>query len=62
VKTTSPASFNKERIVAWICLFVAGLFEVGWAAGLKASAGFTRLACVAFIVAGIVGLKLSSEQ
>ena len=29
--------------MAWIILLVAGLFEVGWAVGLKQSAGFTRL-------------------
>lgn len=29
--------------MAWIVLFVAGLFEVGWAVGLKYTAGFTRL-------------------
>lgn len=28
--------------MAWLVLFVAGLFEVGWAFCLKASAGFTR--------------------
>ena len=28
--------------MAWIMLVVAGLLEVGWAAGLKASDGFTR--------------------
>ncbi|MBK3869537.1 quaternary ammonium compound efflux SMR transporter SugE [Pseudomonas stutzeri] len=27
---------------AWIMLVVAGLLEVGWAIGLKASEGFTR--------------------
>lgn len=27
----------------WILLFVAGLFEVGWAIGLKYTEGFTRL-------------------
>ncbi|WP_346796161.1 quaternary ammonium compound efflux SMR transporter SugE [Halomonas sp. Bachu 37] len=27
---------------AWIILVIAGLLEVGWALGLKASAGFTR--------------------
>ena len=27
----------------WILLFVAGLFEIGWAIGLKYSHGFTRL-------------------
>ena len=29
--------------MAWVILFVAGLFEVGWAVGLKSSQGFTRL-------------------
>jgi quaternary ammonium compound-resistance protein SugE len=28
--------------MAWITLFVAGLFEVGWAIGLKYTDGFTR--------------------
>ncbi len=27
----------------WLLLFVAGLFEVGWAIGLKYTQGFTRL-------------------
>lgn len=29
--------------MSWIFLFVAGLFEIGWAIGLKYSEGFTRL-------------------
>ena len=29
--------------MAWICLFVAGLFEVGWAISMKYAEGFTRL-------------------
>lgn len=29
--------------MAWIVLVVAGLFEVGWAIGLKYTDGFTRL-------------------
>lgn len=28
--------------MAWIVLFIAGLFEVGWAVGMKYSEGFTR--------------------
>jgi quaternary ammonium compound-resistance protein SugE len=28
--------------MAWIYIFVAGLFEVGWAIGLKKSDGFSR--------------------
>jgi len=27
----------------WLILFVAGLFEIGWAVGLKYTEGFTRL-------------------
>ena len=29
--------------MAWIILVLAGLFEVGWAIGLKYTEGFTRL-------------------
>ena len=28
--------------MAWLILFVAGLFEIGWAIGLKHTDGFTR--------------------
>ena len=29
--------------MAWLYLFLAGLFEVGWAIGLKYTEGFSRL-------------------
>jgi quaternary ammonium compound-resistance protein SugE len=29
--------------MSWFLLFVAGLFEIGWAVGLKYTDGFTRL-------------------
>lgn len=29
--------------MAWVILFLAGLFETGWAIGLKYTDGFTRL-------------------
>ncbi len=29
--------------MAWMALFVAGLFEIAWAVGLKYTEGFTRL-------------------
>ena len=29
--------------MAWAILIVAGLFEIGWAVGLKYTQGFTRL-------------------
>jgi quaternary ammonium compound-resistance protein SugE len=31
-----------ERFMAWFLLLVAGLFEIGWAVGLKFTEGFTR--------------------
>ncbi len=38
----------------WLILFVAGLFEIGWAVGLKYSDGFTRLVPSVLTVAAIV--------
>ena len=29
--------------MSWIVLFIAGLFEIGWAIGLKYTEGFSRL-------------------
>lgn len=29
--------------MAWVLLIIAGLFEIGWAIGLKYTDGFTRL-------------------
>lgn len=29
--------------MSWVILFIAGLFEIGWAIGLKYTDGFTRL-------------------
>ena len=36
----------KGGTMAWLILFVAGLFEIGWAVGLKYTEGFTRLGAV----------------
>jgi quaternary ammonium compound-resistance protein SugE len=45
--------------MAWGIVFVAGLFEIAWAVGLKYTAGFTRLwPSVATIVAIIASLAL----
>jgi quaternary ammonium compound-resistance protein SugE len=50
--------------MAWVVLFVAGLMEIGWAIGLKYTAGFTRpwptVATVAAMVAslGLLGIAL----
>jgi quaternary ammonium compound-resistance protein SugE len=52
--------------MAWVVLMIAGLFEVGWAIGLKYTNGFTRLvptvATVASMVVslGLIGLALKS--
>jgi quaternary ammonium compound-resistance protein SugE len=45
--------------MAWFILFIAGLFEVAWAIGLKYSDGFTRLWPSVFtIVAVIISMGL----
>jgi quaternary ammonium compound-resistance protein SugE len=40
--------------VAWVYLFIAGLFEVGWAIGLKYTDGFSRLWPSVFTVAAMI--------
>ncbi|CBL44172.1 SugE protein [gamma proteobacterium HdN1] len=45
--------------MAWFILLIAGLFEVGWAIGLKYTEGFTRLwPTVWTVVSMIIGLWL----
>jgi quaternary ammonium compound-resistance protein SugE len=52
--------------MAWVVLLIAGLFEVGWAIGLKYTEGFTRIwptiGTVAAMVAsvGLLGLAMRS--
>ena len=52
--------------MSWVYLFVAGLFEVGWAIGLKYTNGFTRLvptvltAISMAVSLGLLGLALKS--
>jgi len=52
--------------MAWIILFVAGLFEIGWAVGLKYTEGFTRpiptaLTAISLVTSmGLLGLALKS--
>lgn len=42
--TTQELNVNKKDVVmAWLCLVLAGVFEVVWAASMKESHGFTRL-------------------
>lgn len=40
--------------MAWLMLFVAGVFEVVWAVAMKQSAGFTRLMPTLVTLAGMV--------
>jgi quaternary ammonium compound-resistance protein SugE len=53
-----------SQTAAWITLFVAGLFEIGWAIGLKYTEGFTRLwptvwTAVALVASmGLLGLAV----
>ena len=45
--------------MAWVILVIAGLFEVGWAIGLKYTEGFTRLwPTVGTVLAMILSLWL----
>ncbi|MCY1213996.1 Quaternary ammonium compound-resistance protein SugE [compost metagenome] len=50
--------------MSWIILFFAGLFEVGWAVGLKYTDGFskplpTALSALAMIISlGLLGLAM----
>lgn len=52
--------------MAWIILFVAGLFEIGWAIGLKYTEGFTRfwpsLGTGLAMVASVVLLGIAMKQ
>jgi quaternary ammonium compound-resistance protein SugE len=53
-----------EVFMSWIILFFAGLFEVGWAVGLKYTDGFSRPLPTALTVAamaislGLLGLAM----
>jgi len=38
----------------WIILFIAGLFEVGWAIGLKYTQGFTKLWPTVFTILSVI--------
>ena len=45
--------------MTWVTLFVAGLFEIGWAVGLKYTDGYTRLwPTVATAVALLASMSL----
>ncbi len=50
----------------WLILFVAGLFEIGWAVGLKYTEGFTRFwpsvgTVLSMVISmGLLGIALKS--
>jgi len=44
----------KREKMAWIYLFIAGLFEIGWAVGLKYTNGFTKLWPSVITIIGMV--------
>src|SRR5262249_18131921 len=45
---------DEEELMNWVLLVIAGLFEVGWAIGLKYTQGFTRLWPSVWTAAAIV--------
>jgi len=40
--------------MAWVVLFIAGLFEIGWAVGLKYTEGFTRIGPTVFTAISLI--------
>jgi quaternary ammonium compound-resistance protein SugE len=42
VSGDDPTFCKRGLVVAWIILLIAGVFEVGWAVGLKFTQGFTK--------------------
>ena len=40
--------------MSWIYLFIAGLFEIGWAVGLKYTNGFTKLWPSVITIGGMI--------
>lgn len=61
---TAPPPVALEIAMSWIILFFAGLFEVGWAVGLKYTEGFSKplptvLTALAMLVSlGLLGLAM----
>jgi quaternary ammonium compound-resistance protein SugE len=61
-----PSVPSESDAMSWMLLIVAGLFETGWAIGLKYSAGFTRpvpsVLTAAAMVVSVVLLGLAMKQ
>ncbi len=47
-------SIGGEILMAWIYVFIAAIFEISWAIGLKYSEGFTNLKASIFTVITMV--------
>lgn len=66
VKPARAARGANLQAMSWIILFIAGLFEVAWAIGLKYTDGFTRpwptAATVAAMVASVLLLGLAMKE
>jgi quaternary ammonium compound-resistance protein SugE len=63
----SIAAFHEGNVaMSWILLFIAGLFEVAWAIGLKYTDGFSRFwpsaLTVTAMVASVVLLGLAMRE
>lgn len=50
----SNSASEPDKLMAWIYLLIASLFEVMWAVGMKLSAGFTRPIPAALTVIAMV--------
>jgi quaternary ammonium compound-resistance protein SugE len=52
--------------LAWVFLFIAGLFEIGWAIGLKYTHGWTRLwpsiLTVIAMIASVIFLNMALKS
>jgi quaternary ammonium compound-resistance protein SugE len=56
------ATIIEERTMPWIYLLLAGIFEIGFAIGLKYTEGFTRLwPSVGTVIAAAISLWLLTQ-
>ncbi|MET3662166.1 quaternary ammonium compound-resistance protein SugE [Aquamicrobium ahrensii] len=62
LKSLFPAGTTRhmtERSMSWFLLFIAGLFEVGWAIGLKYTDGFSKpLPTVLTVLSMVISMVL----
>lgn len=63
MRQQSPVGTTLQGIrssrMAWLTLVIAGIFEIGWAIGLKYTEGFTRLGpTIGTVVALIISMVL----